>query len=718
MDYPSPRLACLRASVAFLLLALAFLLSAARAASLPVVTVTVTGHPVRAFSALQAFGAGVDGLEQGDAAQVYTPANVKAMRAVPYGPLTYRLRTELAIDAWHWNPRGAWSDAARGQGYWTSDARAASPLLASYGYRLPRRGSTTDQAANDGYSRLDDGDPRTFWKSNPYLSSRFTHEPDSLHPQWVVMDLGRPRLVNALRVLWGVPYATQFHADYWRGPDDPNDGIAQTQDENGAWLPFPQGQFASGKGGAVTLRLCARTVRARFVRLTLTGSSGTAPRGSIDARDRLGYAIRELGAGLVDTRGRWHDWVRRAPRHDAQTEMVASSTDPFYAATDRDPRVEQPGFDRVWASGLTHGLPVLVPVGVLYDTPDNAASELRFLKQRGYALRGVELGEEPDGQYVSPEDYGALYVQFADALRRVDKSVPLGGPSLQTDTGGWHAWPDTRGNHSWVNRFLRYLKQRGRLGDFGFLSWEWYPFDDVCAPPALFLKQEPTLLAACIAGFDQAGLPPSVPLVITEYGYSAFAGQPEMDLPGALLDADCAAQFLTLGGQTAFLYGLEPDAPMHESPACPTWGNLALFLSNSARRIRCPLPAYWAEQMLAREWVGPGRNALYRAAVMGAAGTVTAYALRRATGDWAVLLLNKDPHRAQTIRLRLQDSVTGRVRSLRGPLTVIQYGPAQFVWHADGAHGFPTRNLPPARFLSTAATLRLPPYSLTVARGR
>ena len=167
----------------------------------------------------------------------------------------------------------------------------------------------------------------------------------------------------------------------------------------------------------------------------------TAPRGSIDARDRLGYAIRELGAGLVDTRGRWHDWVRRAPRDDAQTEMVASSTDPFHAATDRDPRVEQPGFDRVWASGLTHGLPVLVSVGVLYDTPDNAASELRFLKQRGYALRGVELGEEPDGQYVSPEDYGALYVQFADALRRVDKSVPLGGPSLQTDTGGWHPGP-------------------------------------------------------------------------------------------------------------------------------------------------------------------------------------------------------------------------------------------------------------------------------------
>jgi len=38
----------------------------------------------------------------------------------------------------------------------------------------------------------------------------------------------------------------------------------------------------------------------------------------------------------------------------------------------------------VFAGGLTNGLPVLMPVGLLYDTPENAAAEIRFLRRRGY----------------------------------------------------------------------------------------------------------------------------------------------------------------------------------------------------------------------------------------------------------------------------------------------------------------------------------------------
>src|SRR5256886_5086387 len=389
----------------------------------PLVVAVDPARVVRAFRPDRARGMALDGHERGDTRRIYTRANIRAMASAGLRSASYRLRTELGVEAWHWNSAGQWSDARHHRGYWTSSWRTRGPIRVSYGYRLPRRGDTVDQAEDDGYSRLDDGRARTFWKSNPYLDPHFAHE---ARPQWVLGDLGRPRRVDAVRVRWGAPYATRFQVERFDGPS----AIALAGHPPGRWRWFARARFTS-RGGVQTLRVGARPQPVRFVRVLLTRSSHTAPRGSRDVRDRLGYAIRELGVGTLRG-GRFHDLVRHAPSGARQTVTLASSTDPWHTARDRDPDYDQPGFSTVLASGLARGRGMLAPVSVLYGTPANAVAELRWLRAHRVALRGIELGEEPDGQLASPEDYGTLYAEFARALARADPRVALGGASPHT----------------------------------------------------------------------------------------------------------------------------------------------------------------------------------------------------------------------------------------------------------------------------------------------
>src|SRR6267142_733927 len=350
----------------------------------------LANRPVNQCVPTQALGAGVDGHEQGECARMFTDKNIAEMRSAGFGPLTYRLRTELAGEVWHWNPHGTWSDPIHQCGYWISDDSLAEPINVSYGYRLPRRGNTIDQANDDGYSRFADGDEESFWKSNPYLDSHFTGEPDDAHQQWVVIDLGATKPVNAIRIHWGAPYAQQFRVEYWPG-DDP---MHLHPDDDDDWQPFAQGSVNDGHGGDELIRVAERPRSVQFVRIVMSHSSRISTQPSDDTRDRLGFAIREIELGKIDHDGRFHDHVRHAPDRRKQTVIYVSSTDPWHRAEDIDFSIEQPGLDFILRSKLTNKLPVLVPVGVLYDTPENAVAEINYLLRRSCSLEGIESGEE------------------------------------------------------------------------------------------------------------------------------------------------------------------------------------------------------------------------------------------------------------------------------------------------------------------------------------
>ena len=681
------------------------------------VTIDLARGPVAQFLPDETFGAALDGHEGGEIARIYTAGNIKKMEEAGLRKITYRLRTELGVEAWHWSEHGTWSDGTHKRGYWTSSDRADQRVLSSHGYRLPRRGNTIDQADNEGYSRLSDGDDATYWKSNPYLDEHYTNEADALHPQWVVVDLGKMQAIDAAKIDWAEPYATHFTIQYWSSAASDFDLT-----EHGEWRSFPEGFMSGGSGGSVLLRLSDTPVNTRYVRLLLLDSSGTAIPGSTDIRDRLGFAIREISLGMIDDAGAFQDAMRHAPNNKSQTVVSTSSTDPWHRSTDVDADTEQPGFDLVFKSGLANGLPVLVPVGLLYDTPENAAAEVSFLKRRGYPVRQIEIGEEPDGQRVSPEHEAALYLQFATAIHRVDPDLFLGGPSFQSGivSSGFDVDP----SRPWVMRFLDYLRNHDRLGDFSFLSFEWYPFDHLCERRSQQLLDQPRLLTRAVQTFRDQGVPTSIPWVISEYGYSAFAGRSMVELPSALLNADIIGQFLTLGGRTAYLYGYEPSSPIHEGGRCAGYGQMMLHEADSKGQAHWRMPTFYAARLLTHKWAEPVNqpHELYAAQsdIRDPKGReiVTAYAVKRPDLDWAVLLVNKDPVRSHRAFLGFRNTTGFDPKSEQERLEVFQYSGSQYAWIAAGPRGYPARSEAPRHFMLTGTSeVVLPPFSLTVVRG-
>lgn len=680
---------------------------------LAVTAVVETERSVNTLIPMKALGAGIDGRERGEGARMLSQRNIDSMLSAGLGPLTYRLRTELAGEVWHWNPRGSWSDETNRRGYWTSSSSTTSPISVSYGYRLPRRGNTIDQANDDGYSRISDGEETSFWKSNPYLEPHFTDGNDEAHPQWIVIDLGQVRQVSAIRISWGTPYARRFRVEYWTGSDP----MHLHMDRNDDWRAFREGSIAGNSGGDVTLRLDVETIPVQFVRIFMTGSSQTAAQPSNDIRDHLGFAVREIGLGRIDTMGQFEDFIRHAPERHRQTIIHVSSTDPWHRAEDIDYKTEQPGLDFLLQSKLTKGLPVLVPVGLLYDTPDNAVAEARYLLARKYPLEGIELGEEPDGQWVTPEDYGALYAGLSRRLRSLNAEFKLGGPSLQSFENHLLTWPDRSGNRSWMNRFIEII--RATQSPLDFFSFEYYPFDDVCGDPAAQLTEAAQRLRANLASLHNDGVPSDIPWLMTEFGYSVFAGRHEVDIEGALFHADTIGTFLTSGGSKAYVYGYEPNYLMNELKC--SWGNLMMLQMDRNSEKLSRLSTYYSAHLIATDWMQAvdGNHEVYPVTIEPNNSAVTAYAVRRPDRLWAILAINKDPTCSVPLSVTFKSGETGSVQVFKGKIDLVQFSRQQYSWSDDAQYGHPERSHAPRRSSrAPSPSYELPPYSVTVLRGR
>jgi F5/8 type C domain len=714
---------------------------ASAASAQNIVVDAAPSHVVNSFSPFQALGGAIDrlGLNGGNTKEeneknterLLTGPVLKELLGAGWQTVTYRQNTELMIEAWHWNAHGTWSNAAKQEGYFTGSAEPTSEkILHSWAYPLPHRGAT--EGDGNGWSRLTDGNLKSYWKSNPYLTKAFTGEDDSLHPQWVMIDLGAKVDVNAMKIAWADPYAKRYYLQFWTGEQEPfYDGI-----NKGAWQTFPMGAITDAKGGTPTLKLVSWKVPVRYLRVWMTESSNTCDtHGAEDKRNCVGYAINELYIGTVSADGQFTDVVKHLPSRK-QTITWPSSVDPWHAASDLDyGRGDQVGFDFFFNCGVTRGLPTMIPIAILYAIPEDVANEIAYLYKRKYPISWIEMGEEADGQRVLPEDYATLYIQFAKAIHKLAPNAPLGGPAFEGTPGDVDSWADANGRVSFLGRFVDYLKARGHLQDFKFFSFEHYPCmgGGRCADWSS-LYWEPAYLNQVIQAWKDNGLPPNVPFFMTEGNDLGEGGAGSVK--SALWLADYVGSMMTAGaGGTYYFHYIA------------TGGRGGFLPIDKDNHVTSYPPQYLATQVITKEWVQPvdAIHKLFKVSsdVKDNDGNilVTAYAVERPDGQWSVMLVNKDHDNDHSVKLAFADPVTKHDRYFSGTVDRVVFGSAEYQWHPDpvpasaapaagvggggrgrGGSGHAAPDGPPSKSTGTAGgadTLyQLPKASIIVLRGK
>jgi hypothetical protein len=381
------------------------------------------------------------------------------------------------------------------------------------------------------------------------------------------------------------------------------------------------------------------------------------------------------------------------------------------------------GFDLFYTGGFTRGLPAMIPIAMLYATPEDSAAEIAYIEKRGYPISYVEMGEEPDGHYTPPEDYAALYIQWAVALHKVDSSLKLGGPIFTGVNKDIETWPDTQGRTSWTRRFIDYLKSHGHLADLAFFSFEHYPMDP-CKIQWSNLYEEATLVTHILDVWRQDGVPANIPLFITESNIAWQSGEANVDIWGALWLADYVGAFLTGGGDAVYYFHYLPLG-LHRG-CNNSLGTFGLFSTDANLQLQQPLSQYFASQLINLEWVKPGdgEHRLYPASsdIQDPANhtLVTVYAAWRPDGQWSLMVVNKDQEVAHKVRIVFHNAKDSTDAFFAGDVDRITFGSAQYQWHPDINNGTADPDGPPSRLKITAAadtTFEIPKASITILRG-
>ncbi len=162
-------------------------------------------------------------------------------------------------------------------------------------------------------------------------------------------------------------------------------------------------------------------------------SAATSNLNTVAFARQAGFTVERFPGGLYAD---YYDW-----RNGVGVQTARPAASPLPGAS---PSLNTFGTDEAMQFAGATSAELLITVNILTGTPQQAADWVRYVNASGTRVRYWEIGNESYSTAMTPDQYAALFLQFAQAMRAVDPNIKLGaiadeqyGHSVQPVHPGW-----------------------------------------------------------------------------------------------------------------------------------------------------------------------------------------------------------------------------------------------------------------------------------------
>jgi hypothetical protein len=573
----------------------------------------------------------------------------------------FRFPNGSLSNEYHWNGAGKHDS----DGIWHPDTATVEPGFLSH---TLHRGTTKNNYGSVFHSRVTDGDDTTSWWSDPWAG------PDA----WVVLDLGSERALDSVRIVWG---------------NLRPDSVLAGPVENAGWNPF-------------------RTLQASFRRLGSKRVTDSVTTIAMDPGATTFLAVRPAGVGSRGVRiAEIRAWAGgeqvtvNTPSQSAQTRVWAMSAHPGSVRSKDWGGSGTPAWTFAMFMdyiGKIPGAQAQFCVNYGTGTPEEAAAWVKHANvDRGLGIRFWQVGNEMDGDWeeggpVDARQYATKYLAFARAMKAVDPSILVMGPTMSSMDFA-NAGSGALDTTTWAEEFLRIVGEAEAtdkiryLDGFDFHAYPYYT-NGRPAPSSMLnamrkLKGNLDTLAAMMG--RRLVDPGSRIVSLSEFNASVvmmdLTMRPENSTGMAMMLSQLVSRF---GGNSMSIvwesYGAGGSNP--DGTTGGTYGTLALFVpprSDAASSIDlAPNAPFWGNWMVSKVWAIDSAKPMPLAVTGGT--QLEAYGLADAT-DTSMIFLNVSA-----------TPCTTQIATPSSRGTIYSWGMGQYAWNGTTSEAYAFPNSGPA----------------------